>query len=544
MRRGPDSENSSLENSQLDSDPARVLSPVGRVLRMVLGGLVFSLMALALSLWMFPDWVSPGLGLSDSLGDKLDANTGGHATGASTLTQWLMVGLFVLTYAAIVLEETLALSRVGSALTGATLMLGVLAQEWHWGGQFWFALGQSIESVGALLVFLMAVMGVLQWMNHHGGLERVLQVLWSSSPRVFLFRVSLASFILSAILDNMTTCLLMLTMLKGRLSDLTMRWCFAGMVVVAANAGGVWSPIGDVTSTMLWLGERLGATSLITLGFWPSLLHCLVVLAITVWQMPNTPLSFMACATTAIHTTAIHSTVMSSLSEPPTSSPVPAFGSSPSEATPAGGADRSLWVLVLGLLSLLAIPCVSWWGDIKPAWCAVIVLGVLCFLVSPILNHRLNIPVQHSQARLWRDISQIDLSSVCFIGAILMCMEAMGHSGVLSVWAQVLGDTLKGPWNTVLVLGFLSAIVDNIPLVSAGMQMFDPSQFPKDDLLWVFLSYCAGTGGSLLIVGSAAGLVAMGQEGLKFNWFLRHFSWKVLLAYCAGAGLFALWVPR
>jgi len=126
----------------------------------------------------------------------------------------------------------------------------------------------------------------------------------------------------------------------------------------------------------------------------------------------------------------------------------------------------------------------------------------------------------------------------------LMCMEILGHSGVLAVWAQVLGHVLQGSWNTVLALGLLSAIVDNIPLVSAGMQMFDLVQFPKDDLLWVLLSYCAGTGGSLLIVGSAAGLVAMGQEGLKFNWFLRHFTWKVLLAYGAGAALFALLAPR
>jgi Na+/H+ antiporter NhaD/arsenite permease-like protein len=122
-------------------------------------------------------------------------------------------------------------------------------------------------------------------------------------------------------------------------------------------------------------------------------------------------------------------------------------------------------------------------------------------------------------------------------------MEILGHSGVLAVWAQVLGQVLQGSWNTVLALGLLSAIVDNIPLVSAGMQMFDLVQFPKDDLLWVLLSYCAGTGGSLLIVGSAAGLVAMGQEGLKFNWYMRHFTWKVLLAYGAGAALFALLAP-
>ena len=136
-----------------------------------------------------------------------------------------------------------------------------------------------------------------------------------------------------------------------------------------------------------------------------------------------------------------------------------------------------------------------------------------------------------------RQLAQIDLASVCFIGAILMCMEALGQTGLLGEWAHRLQELLHGPWNTVWALGLLSAVVDNIPLVSAGMQMFDPSVFPKDDSLWVLLSYCAGTGGSLLIVGSAAGLVAMGQVGLKFNWYVWHFSARVLLAYIAGAAL-------
>jgi len=454
------------------------------------------------------------------LGAKLGVSAG-------AVSQWVLVALFVLTYAVVVFEDSLGLSRSWLALGGAVLMLMVSGQQSHWSARFGLELYASFEHVGALLVFLLAVMGVVQWIHHQGGFARVLQLLWSPSPRLLLIWVSLASFIFSAILDNMTTCLLMLTMLKGRLPDQSMRWHFAGMVVVAANAGGVWSPIGDVTSTMLWLGQRVSAGALLEFGFWPSLLHCCVVLLLVLSHMPKTALhSWESLASLALLE---RDGALDALAH-----------DEPRVAKEAW----SLWIFGLGLLGLLAIPALSWWSAWGPAGCALTVLAILCLCISPLLNWRDATPWWVSQARLWREVSRIDLPSVCFIGAILMCMEILGHSGVLAVWAQVLGHVLQGSWNTVLALGLLSAIVDNIPLVSAGMQMFDLVQFPKDDLLWVLLSYCAGTGGSLLIVGSAAGLVAMGQEGLKFNWFLRHFTWKVLLAYGAGAALFALLAPR
>ena len=483
----------------------------GLVMRGVLSLLVLLLMGLVLGFEAWGQsvpmaWMGSWLGVS-----------------AGAVSQWVLVALFVLTYAAVVFEDSLALSRTWLALGGAVLMLIVSAQQSHWSARFVDELYESCKHVGALLVFLMAVMGVVQWINHQGGFARVLQLLWSPSPSLMLVWVSLASFILSAILDNMTTCLLMLTMLKGRLPDQTLRWRFAGMVVVAANAGGVWSPMGDVTSTMLWLGQRVSAGALLEFGFWPSLLHCIVVLLLVLWQMPKTePNSWASWA---------------SLESASALTP-------PAQFEPRACEEAwSLWVFGLGLLGLLAIPVLTRWFAWGPAGCALLVLALLCLCISPLLNWQDSTPWRVSIARLWREVSHIDLPSVCFIGAILMCMEILGHSGVLAVWAQVLGQVLQGSWNTVLALGLLSAIVDNIPLVSAGMQMFDLVQFPKDDLLWVLLSYCAGTGGSLLIVGSAAGLVAMGQEGLKFNWYMRHFTWKVLLAYGAGAALFALLAP-
>ena len=426
---------------------------------------------------------------------------------------WVLAALFVLTYVAVVLEDLLAISRAWLASWGAVAMLLVLAHQWHWSEFFVATLAQSSERVGGLLLFLLAVMGVVQWMSHEGGFYRVLQALWSPHPRVFLLGVSVLSFFLSAILDNMTTCLLMLTLIKGRLPEGDMRWRFAGMVVVAANAGGVWSPLGDVTSTMLWLGQKVSAYALLTQAFWPSVLHCAIVLLMLLWGLPTTwAPSSAPCQAQALK------------------------AASPEGLTPSPvESAQSLWVFGLGLAAMVSIPGLTWLSDATPAVCALGVLAFLCVGVSPVLHLAQPLPRTAAMGQMLRHLAQIDLASVCFIGAILMCMEALGQTGLLGDWAHRLQELLHGPWNTVWALGLLSAVVDNIPLVSAGMQMFDPRVFPKDDSLWVLLSYCAGTGGSLLIVGSAAGLVAMGQVGLKFNWYVLHFSARVLLAYIAGA---------
>ena len=439
----------------------------------------------------------------------------GPANALTLSACWALAALFVLTYVAVVLEDLLVISRAWLASSGAVCMLLVLAHQWHWSEFFVLTLAQSSERVGELLLFLLAVMGVVQWMSHEGGFSRVLQALWSPHPRVFLLGVSVMSFFLSAILDNMTTCLLMLTLIKGRLPEGDLRWRFAGMVVVAANAGGVWSPLGDVTSTMLWLGQKVSAHALLTQAFWPSLLHGAIVLLLVIWGLPKT----WTASRDPCHVQAL------AVASPEALTPVPEERA------------QGLWVFGLGLVAMVSIPGLAWLSGATPAVCALGVLTFLCVGVSPLIHLAQPLPRTAAKGQMLRHLAQIDLASVCFIGAILMCMEALGQTGLLGEWAHRLQELLHGPWNTVWALGLLSAVVDNIPLVSAGMQMFDPSVFPKDDSLWVLLSYCAGTGGSLLIVGSAAGLVAMGQVGLKFNWYVWHFSARVLLAYIAGAAL-------
>ena len=424
----------------------------------------------------------------------------------------LIAMVFFLIYLAIVMEEWLHWDRTLLALGGAVFLWGLFAISQDSSSQTLKALEYSAAKTSQIVLFLLAVMMLVEWIRENGGFVVLQKWLLHDSALQELWRITWVTFFLSAVIDNMTSTLIMLAIIKGRHLERNRQWTLVSMVVLAANAGGAWSPIGDVTTTMLWIAGMVSPLGLIRGGFAAAVLNCLLPLLLCTRVFTGSRASHMRA-------------------------PVLSTG-----AGLTGLEQFQNFILCIGLLLMLLIPVLAHLTDLAPAMVAISCLVVLGCVFDPLLSQVKrqfqiqNRPQPHS--KLTTAFFKIDWPSIVFILGILLCMDLLHESGLLGLLSKLMLVYLGDEFNQIFVLGLLSAFLDNIPLVSASMNMFDPSVYPLDHGLWLFLAYCAGTGGSLLVLGSAAGIVAMGQEGLKFAWFLKNFSPKALLGYVAGALFF------
>jgi len=315
------------------------------------------------------------------------------------------------------------------------------------------------------------------------------------------------TFFLSAILDNLTTTIVMISLLKKLINKHSDRLLFAGMVVIAANSGGAWSPIGDVTTTMLWIGGQITPVNIIQGVFLPSIVNLAVPLAIV---------SFM-------------------LRGKPVVAPAQPVNSATESSTTA--LERNL-VFFLGLGALVSVPIFKTVTHLPPFMGVFFGLGIL-WLVADLL-HRNKAEEDKQHLTLVHALTRIDMSSIVFFIGILLAVATLEHSHVLTDLAGWLDTTVGRLDIIVFLIGIASAIVDNVPLVAAAMGMYSLEQFPTDSFLWEFLAYCAGTGGSILIIGSAAGVAAMGLEKIEFVWYMKNISLLALAGYMAGALVYVL----
>lgn len=373
-----------------------------------------------------------------------------------------------------------------------------------------------VEHLGDIvqtLLFLIGAMTIVELIDVHGGFRVITDYITTRHKKKLLWVISFITFFMSAILDNLTTTIVMIMLLRKLVADKNERWLFAGSIVIAANSGGAWSPIGDVTTIMLWVKGNVTAATLLSYVLVPSLVSMIVPLAIVSRSLSG-ELSTM-----------------------------PKVKDHDSAITPR---ERKT-IFYLGVGGLIFVPVFKSLTHLPPFVGMLLVLGLLWAFTEIFYNTKmLDKAKEH---RIPKVVSRIDMPSILFFLGILMAVAVLQSTGVLSWLATGLDEKIHNVWLIDIVLGALSSIVDNVPLVAGVMGMYpvaDPgavgyaANFVVDGTFWELLSYCAGVGGSILIIGSAAGVIAMGLEKISFGWYLKKFSWLAFVGYLSGAAVYFL----
>lgn len=417
-----------------------------------------------------------------------------------------LIVLFVLAYAAIALEHPLKISKSASALLGAGAMWTVYALGMDDSHALGEQLGESLVATAQIVFFLMGAMTIVEVVDAHHGFEVVTARIKTSSLPALMGLIGIVTFFLSAVLDNLATTIVMVSLLRKLIDGREDRLLFAGIVIIAANAGGAWSPIGDVTTTMLWIGGQVTGQAVVAALFLPSLVSLLLPLGVAAFRVRGRQV-----ITPARHDEAA--------------------------GTGTSAFERNV-MFFLGLAILLAVPVFKTVTHLPPFMGILFGLGLLWLIGDGL--HRHKDERDKERLSLAHALKKIDLPSLMFFIGILLAVATLEHTRVLATLAGWLNHTIGRTDLIVLIIGIASAVVDNVPVVAATMGMYDLSTYPTDHFLWQFLAYCAGTGGSILIIGSAAGVAAMGLERIEFGWYLRKISLLALLGYLAGAGTYLL----
>jgi NhaD family Na+/H+ antiporter len=416
----------------------------------------------------------------------------------------LLVLIFALSYLAIALEHPLQVNKSAAALLGAGVLWSVYAVMGPEIQVVMAHLNETLVGTAQIVFFLMGAMAIVEVVDAHNGFEVITQRIRTRAMSTLMWQVGLVAFFLSAILDNLTTAIVMVSLMKKLVKAREDRLLFAGLIVIAANAGGAWSPIGDVTTTMLWIGGHITAVEIIQSVFLASLVNLLVPLVMAAWTLRG-------------------QTVV------PPEQPPRAEG----HATPV---FESHLMFFLGLLVLVSVPVFKAITGLPPFMGILLGLGLL-WAVGDLL-HRDKDEIVRNRLTLAHALTRIDMPSIVFFIGILLAVATLEHTHMLADLAQWLDQRVGQLDLIVILIGLASAVLDNVPLVAASMGMYSLAQYPTDSFLWEFMAYCAGTGGSILIIGSAAGVAAMGLERIDFMWYLKKISGYALLGYLAGAAVY------
>ena len=428
-----------------------------------------------------------------------------ESSGGRPMVAALIV-VFVVAYAAIALEHPIKVNKSASALIGAGLLWTLYALGTGDQQLVGEQLNESLAATAQIVFFLMGAMTIVEVVDAHEGFEVVTSRIKTTSLSSLAWLVGFVTFFLSSVLDNLTTTIVMVALMKLLLDKRDDRLFFAGIIVVAANAGGAWSPIGDVTTTMLWIGGRISTLGIMKGVFLASLVNLLVPLAI---------ISRLLRGRQVV-------------------APARVEGGDCRGCTPC---ERNL-MFVMGIGTLVAVPGFRAVTHLPPFMGVLFGLGLL-WLTGELL-HRKKDDEEKERLTLARALVRIDMSSIVFFVGILLAVAALEHSHILAALAAGLGRAVGRLDVIVLIIGLVSAIVDNVPLVAATMGMYDLARHPPDTFLWEFVAYCAGTGGSVLIIGSAAGVAAMGLEKINFLWYVKRISGLALIGYFAGAAVYVV----
>ncbi len=452
----------------------------------------------------------------------------------------LVIIVFVLGYLAIALEHPLKINKTASAiLTGVicwtlfvmaepstsvtesesyTTFLDILKIEL--GEKFTgltsadlyrefvtFSLSEHLSGIAQILFFLMGAMTIVELVDAHHGFRFITDRIKTKNPKTLLWIICWVTFFLSSVLDNLTTTIVMLSLVRKLIPNKDMRLFFAGMIVIAANAGGAWTPIGDVTTTMLWIGGQISTGNIMITLFLPSVACMLVPLIYLNFTLKGT------LGETHEHQTKNHKHEVNS----------------------------GMLMLVLGVGALVFVPVFKTLTHMPPYMGMLLGLGII-WVVSELINPELDEAVKKNYTAAGA-LARIDVPSVLFFLGILMAVGALESMQALHHAAVWLDQTVGDQRIIITLIGLLSAVVDNVPLVAASMGMYNMDVYYQDHMVWEYLAYCAGTGGSILIIGSAAGVAAMGIEKIDFIWYLKRISLLAMMGYFAGAIVYLIIQP-
>ena len=407
--------------------------------------------------------------------------------------------VFVLGYLGIVFEHKLNINKTAFALFTGTALWACHALGLHESVNE--ELLHHFGEISGILFFLLGAMTIVEVVDTFHGFDLISRHISSTSKPALIWLISLVTFFLSAALDNLTTTIVMITLVRKLFKDSQDRHILVGLVVIAANAGGAFSPIGDVTTTMLWIGGQVGTLSIIKNTFLPSLVCLLVPVLLMAFRFKGQ---------------------------------VP-----PREIPPSRGKAanfESNLVLGLGVGGLLFVPIFKTVTHLPPYMGMLFVLSIL-WAVTELLGLKKDLE-ERSRYSIYHALSKLDVPTVLFFLGILLAVSALETAGILDLSAAAL-DRYVGDYRiTTILIGLLSSIVDNVPLVAACMGMYGLDVYPQDHEFWNLIAYCAGTGGSCLIIGSAAGVAAMGMEKINFFWYFKKITPYALAGYLSGVLLF------
>jgi len=413
----------------------------------------------------------------------------------------LLIAVFVMTYAAIAFEHPIKINKSATALIGAGLLWTIYAILGPDAKVVETAMGESLMSTAQIVFFLIGAMTIVEVVAAHNGFEVITARIRTTQLSSLMWLVGFVTFFLSAILDNLTTTIVMVSLMKKLLDKREDRLFFAGMIVIAANAGGAWTPIGDVTTTMLWIGGQVTTVEIMKGLFIPSMINLLVPLSVTAYMLRG---RLVEAPPREVNAGQIEITAF----------------------------ERQL-MFFMGLGILVAVPAFKTITHLPPFLGILFGLGLL-WLVGDLM-HREKSDDDKERFTLVSALTRIDMSSILFFVGILLAVASLEHAHILTSVAQWLNDVVGRLDVIVILIGLVSAVVDNVPLVAASMGMYSLAEYPTDSFLWEFMAYCAGTGGSILIIGSAAGVAAMGLEKIDFLWYMKKISLLALLGYFGGA---------
>jgi Na+/H+ antiporter NhaD/arsenite permease-like protein len=417
------------------------------------------------------------------------------------ITYFLILVLFIVGYTAIIFEHPLKINKTGIALLTAVLCWTVyFVNSTHPLSQDLATLGHHVSDVAQIIFFIMGAMALVELIDSHKGFNIITDLIHTRKKRSLLFLVALVTFFLSSVLDNLTTTILLISLLRKLVPDRKERIVLGCVVVIAANAGGAWSPIGDVTTTMLWINGQITTIPVMKSLFLPSFISLVVPVAVY---------SFMLKGRYQL-------------------APVSAAASKPE---PGAGI-----VFTVGILGLIFVPIFKALTGMPPFMGILLALALLWVITDAL--HLKETKRQH--LTLTHVLTRIDMSAVLFFLGILLTINALETAGILRDLANWLNSSVSNLPLIATLLGLFSAIIDNVPLVAATMGMYPISAFPTDHSLWHMIAYAAGTGGSILIIGSSSGVALMGLEKMDFITYFKVAAFPALIGFLTGMGLYLL----
>jgi len=415
----------------------------------------------------------------------------------------LIIIVFVLGYLAIAFEHPLNLNKAASALITGVICWTIYILQSDASDTVSEELLHHLGDISSILFFLLGAMTIVELIDSHNGFDIITRKIKTTSKATLLLIIVTLTFFLSALLDNLTTAIVMTSLCAKILSEKEDRLWFAGMIIIAANAGGAWSPLGDVTTTMLWIGGQITALNIMKQLIIPSLVVCIIPTLIVAYRFKGKKVSSIPEST----------------------------------CTPSEKKDGKM-ILFFGVGFLIFVPIFKTVTHLPPFMGMLLALGMMWVITTIIHKGKDNETVERFTVA--SALQKVDTPSILFFLGILLAVSALQSFGLLKVLATFLSDTFRNDYMIGISLGLLSAVVDNVPLVAASQGMYDLSTYPTDHPFWEFLALTTGTGGSAVIIGSAAGVAVMGIEDINFMWYIKKISWLALVGFVGGVLVFLL----